>query len=114
MGTGGGDGEPDTLGGTAQLPPDMEDVVAKLRDVAADLGADLDDRLMELALDLFAESRGAGGEKLGHVRAQFPGFRIDDLEFFLHADGEPMGHALQSCHNAFASIGRRTSTGPGA
>jgi hypothetical protein len=26
------------------------------------------------------------------VRAQLPGLGIDDLELFLHADGEPVGH----------------------
>jgi hypothetical protein len=25
------------------------------------------------------------------MRAQFPGVRVDDLELFFHADGEPVG-----------------------
>ena len=63
-------------------------------DVGADLGADLDDRLVHLALDLIAEAPGAlDVEQLGDVRAQLPRVGIDDLEFFLDADGERVLHA---------------------
>ena len=50
--------EPSALRGSHQLVPDPEDLLAQLGDIRADPGADLDDRLVELALDLIAESRG--------------------------------------------------------
>jgi hypothetical protein len=70
----------------------VEDLVAKLGNAAADLGADLDDRLVHLALDVLTECRGARGQELADVRPQFPRVRVDDLELFLHANGEPMRH----------------------
>ena len=62
--------------------------VAQLGDVGADPRADLDDRLVHLALDLVAEHRRARRQQLGHVRAQFPRLRVDDLELLFDAEGE--------------------------
>ena len=59
------------------------------------LRADLDDRLVHLALDLIAERRRARREQLGDVRAQLPGLGIDDLELFLDADGEAVCHLFR-------------------
>src|SRR4029079_7840287 len=70
---------------------DAADLLVELGDVGADLRADLDDRLMQLALELIAE-RMAGVEQLRHVRAQLPRRRIDDLELLLDADGEGVRH----------------------
>ena len=61
----------------------------------ADLRADLDDRLVQLALDLIAERRRARRQQLGHVRPQLPGLGIDDLELFLDADGEAVRHLFR-------------------
>ena len=66
----------------------------ELVDARADLGADLDDRLMHLALDVIAEGRRARREELGDVRPQLPRGRIDDLEFFLDADGKRVSHGV--------------------
>ena len=60
--------------------------------VLADRRADLDDRLVHLALDLVAERRRSRREQLADVRAQLPRGGVDDLELFLDADGEPVGH----------------------
>ena len=56
-----------TLGGTGQLAADAKDLIAQLGDVAADPGAHLDDRLMQLALDLVPEHRCARDEQFRHV-----------------------------------------------
>src|SRR5204863_9790367 len=49
------------------------------------------ERLVELALELVARGRGRG-QQLGHVRAQLPRLRIDNLELLLNADGEGVRH----------------------
>ena len=91
MRAGGRDAQPDALGALRELAADVADLVLELGDVGADLRADLDDRLVELALDLIAE-RGARRQQLGHVRAQLPGLGVHDLELFLDADGEGVRH----------------------
>jgi hypothetical protein len=91
VGAGRGDAQPDALGALGELAADMNDLVLELVDVAADLRADLDDRLVELALDLIAERR-ARREQLRHVRPQLPGLRVDNLKLFLNADGERVRH----------------------
>ena len=58
MRAGGRDAQPDALGALRELAADVADLALELGDVGADLRADLDDRLVELALDLVAE-RGA-------------------------------------------------------
>ncbi len=67
MSASGGDGETHAFRRIGQLAPDPEDLVGQLGDVAADLGPDLDDRLVELALDLIAQRRSARREKLRDV-----------------------------------------------
>ena len=85
----GGDREADPLGRGRQLAPDCEQISSRSSlDVGADLRADLDDRLVHLALDLIAERRRARREELGHVRPQVSALGVDDLEFLLDADGE--------------------------
>jgi hypothetical protein len=92
MGARGCDGQADTLGSARELVPDAEDFVAELRDVLTNPGADLDDRLVELAFDLLPERRRARREKLGNVRAELPRLGIDDLEFLLYPHREPVRH----------------------
>jgi len=91
----GGDAETDALGGIREIAPDADDLFGQLLDVRADLRADLDDRLMHLTLDLIAEGRRAFREELGHVRPKLPCGGIDDLKFFLDADGEGVIHATR-------------------
>ncbi len=78
----------DALGRARQLPPVAVDLLAQLADVGADLRADLDDRLVHLALDLLPEHRRARRQELGHVRPQLSALGVDDLEFLLDAEGE--------------------------
>src|SRR5437762_2343529 len=64
----------------------------QLLDAAADLRADLDDRLVQLALDRIAKRLGARGQQLRHVRAELPRVGIDDLKFLFDADRERVPH----------------------
>src|SRR5207302_8007573 len=84
--------QPDALGRIGKTAPAADDFLAQLVDAGADLGADLDNRLVELALDVVAEGRGARREELGDVGSKLPGRRIDDLELFLDANGERVSH----------------------
>ena len=106
MRAGGGNREPHALGRVRELAPVAEDLVAQLADVAADPGADFDDRRVHLALDLVAEHRPAGRQELRHMRPQRAALRIDDLEFLLDTQGEwrHEGMILQS------TVGSRRST----
>ena len=92
MRPGGRDAEPDAFGALRELAADVGHLVLELRDVGANLGADLDDRLVQFALDLIAQRRRARRQELRDVRPQLPGVRVDDLELFLDADGEGVGH----------------------
>ena len=98
MRAGGGDAQADALGAVGEIAPDAEISLSSSSIVGADLGADLDDRLVHLALELIAEGRGARRQQLGNVRSQLPRVGVDDLEFFLDADGErePVIHRLES------------------
>jgi hypothetical protein len=49
---------------------------------------------MHLALDVVAERRRARGEQLRDVGSKLPGGGIDDLKFFLDADGERVIHEV--------------------
>jgi hypothetical protein len=89
-----GDRKTHALRCSRQFPPRAKNLFAKFRHIATDPGTYFHDRLMQLTLDLIAKNRGAGGEQLGHVRSQFPGMRIDDLELFLDSHGEPVGHSV--------------------
>ena len=90
------DSQPDALRTLGKIPPDFVDLRLELVDVGADFGADFDDRLMHLALQLIAKRRGARGEQLGNVRSQLPRIGVDDLEFFLNADGKRVIHRFES------------------
>ena len=57
-------------------------------DVGADRRADLDDRLVHLALDLVLQPLLAFGKHLGDVRLQLARLRIDDLKLFFDPEGE--------------------------
>ena len=89
---GGGDAQADALRGIGEIAAIADDFLGQLADVRTDLGPDLDDRLVHLALDLIAEGGHARRQQLLHVRAKLPGLGIDDLELFLDADGERVLH----------------------
>ena len=95
---GGGDAEAYAFRAVDELAADAADLVVELFDVGADLRADLDDRLVELALELITESRGARYQELGNMGSQLPRVRVDYLELFFDADGErePVIHRLES------------------
>src|SRR5205814_2796225 len=92
MGASRGHTQADALGRIGEAAPAANDFLAELVDAGADLGADLDNRLVELALGVVAERRGARREELGDVGSKLPGRRIDDLELFLDANGERVSH----------------------
>src|SRR5258706_8669155 len=63
----------------------VRQLLARLVDVLAYGGADLDDRLHHLPLDLVAQLGGGGGKERVDVRVQLPR-RVDDLVLLLDAD----------------------------
>jgi len=84
---GSGDEEEIVLFGEGNhVAAEVEEVLLRDLDVAADAGADFDDRLMHLGLDALFEAELALGEHLGgDVRAQIAGFRVDCLVLFFDA-----------------------------
>ncbi len=92
MRAGGGDAEADALGGIGQIAARADDLFGQLGNRLADLRADLDDRLVHLALDVLAERGRARCQQLRDVRAELPGVRVDDLEFFFDADSKGVVH----------------------
>ena len=92
MRAGGGDAQPDALGGVGEIAPRADDFFRQLLGRRADFGTDLDDRLVHFPLDLIAEGGRARLEQLGDVRAQLPRVGIHDLELFLDADREGVIH----------------------
>jgi len=80
MRAGRGDRQTDALSRGHKLGAHAGHLVPQFGDVAADARAHLDDRLVQLALDLIAERGRARRDELAHVRPESPGTRIDDLE----------------------------------
>jgi hypothetical protein len=71
----------------------LVDVFAGLVDVAADAGADFDDRGMHLGLDAFLQAQLACGEHLGFdVGAQIARHRVDGLVLLFNAEREGGAH----------------------
>jgi hypothetical protein len=59
---------------------EIEEIFLSDLDVAADAGADFDDRLMHLGFDALFEAELSLGEHLGlDMRAEIAGFRVDGL-----------------------------------
>jgi hypothetical protein len=94
MGAGGGDAQAHPLCGVRQIAPGADDLAGQLFDRSTDLGADLDNRLVHLALDVVAEGGRARREQFRDVRSELPGGGIDDLKFFLDADGKGVIHSV--------------------
>ena len=73
----------------ARLVVDASGLDKVFFDVAADLGADLDDRLMHLRLDRLVQRQlGLGKDLRGDVRAQIARLRINRLVFLFNPDAE--------------------------
>ena len=78
------------------LAPQIDDVLARFLDVAADAGADLDHRLVHLGLDLLVQQPLAVRDQLGaDVRAQIECRGIDRLVFLFDAERE--GRCVNAC-----------------
>ncbi len=92
MRAGGGDAEAHAFGRRRQATPNPVHLGVELVDVLTDLRADLDDGLVELALDLIAQDRGARRQELADMRTQLPGGGIDDLKLLFDADREAVAH----------------------
>ena len=119
---GGCDIQADAFGGANEFAAGAVHVDAEFVNVLADFGADLDDRLMHFAFDLFAKIRGGGGDELADVRTELTCGWIYDLKFFLDADREavthernPLVHILRGCKmlSQFAAVGIRGLSGGG-
>src|SRR6476620_2739195 len=82
----------DAQAGPAREADDLaaqpRDLAPRFEDVAADRRADLDHRLVHLALDLVVQPLFTLGEELLNVGPQLARLRVDDLKLFLDAEGE--------------------------
>ncbi len=90
MGARRGDLEPVARGQLDHRAPEVHQLGSHLGGRAADLGADLDDGLVQLGLDLLQEAV-VRLQDLGDVGGQLSGLRIDDLILFLDPEGERRG-----------------------
>ncbi len=90
MGARGGDLEAVARGQLDDRAAQVDQLGAHLRGRAADLGADLDDGLVQLGLHLLEEAV-VRLEDLGDVRRQLARLRVDDLVLFLDAERERRG-----------------------
>src|ERR1700736_2342303 len=89
-----GGGDPQTI--LARQPDDLaaqtHDLAPRLRHILADRSADLDYRVVHLALDLFLQALLTLREHLLDVRFELAGFRINDLKLFFDPEGEGRLH----------------------
>ncbi|MNL41779.1 hypothetical protein D3C87_1642030 [compost metagenome] len=92
VGARGHDLEAVLLGQAGDRRAQLHDVLGGLGDVGADVGADLDDRLVHLGLDALAEDHAPLFEHDRDVTAKLPRLGIDDLVLFLDPDGEFFKH----------------------
>src|SRR5437868_11727800 len=73
-----------------ELAAKIDNVIARVSDVVANLGPKLDHRLMHLRFDLLFEQNFALLEDLLNVRPQFARLRIDNRELFLNSESVSM------------------------
>lgn len=79
-------------------PPETNQLLPGLADVLAHRGPHLDDRLVELGLELIVEDHLAVLQDVGDVRRQLPAFGVDELIFLLDPDREGrLAHDGSSC-----------------
>ena len=105
---GGGDAEAGLFRQAGQVAAEAGDGAARAGDVVADLGADLDDRLVQLGPDALLEEDLAALDDLLDVGFQLARDRVDDLELLLDAEGE-LG--LFAGGHGVIIRGRRTENG---
>ena len=118
MRAGRSDPQPGFAGERSELAPELDDVFARMRDRRTNLGAQFDDRLVHLGLDLLFQQDLAALEDFLDVRPQLARLGIDDREFFLDAEGEGVvrgghvknkGDLLSRCHPEAGEARRGTS-----
>jgi len=71
-----------------QLRAKIEDLLPGITSVAANLGVQFHDRLVQLGFGALLQNQFAVGQNLLDVRTQLARFRIDNLEFLLDTEGE--------------------------
>ena len=108
----GGDAQSALAAEVDDLAPQPRHFAPRVLDVGADRRADLDDRLVHLALDLVLEPLLPFREHLRDVRAQLARLGIDDLELLLDAEGEGRfwRHGGKDISQSVRSVGQ--SSGP--
>ncbi len=75
-------------GDGGELTAQIDHLLTSRSDVAADVGAKLDDRLVHFRFDAFLQEHLSVGQDLLDMRNELAGLRIDDLEFLLDPEGE--------------------------
>src|SRR4029453_17987337 len=81
-----------------QLSAKIDNLLPGITRVAANVGIQFYDRLVQLRFDAFLQDHSAIGKELLDVRTQFACLRIYDLEFLFNAQSENVvlsGHASQ-------------------
>src|SRR5689334_2839712 len=102
MRAGGCNFQPAAPGHSRELATEADDLFAGIMHVLANIGAELDHRLVHFGFDLFFECDFAFTEDLLNMRAEFARFRINDLELFLNSkcEGVILGHAYLNKRNS--------------
>ena len=88
MRAGGSDYQPVLRRNFGQLSAKCSDLPSRVSGIAANLGADFHNRLVQLRFDLLLYNDFTVGENLLNVRTQFARLGIDELQFFLDAESE--------------------------
>ncbi len=88
MGARRGDFQPVLRSQFRQLRAKIEDLLPGITSVAANLGVQFHDRLVQLGFGALLQNQFAVGQNLLDVRTQLARFRIDDLEFFFDTESE--------------------------
>jgi hypothetical protein len=87
MGSDRGDLQPAAAGQFREFTPQFNHMRARVLDRIANLGAELDHRLVHLGFDLLLEQDFAALENLLNVRPQLARLRIDNRELFFDTEG---------------------------
>src|SRR5438105_3082837 len=101
--------EPIARSKAGEIAAQTGNMVPGIGDIAAYLGAELDDRLMHLGLDPLFQHHLAVLENFLNVRAQLPGLRINNGKLFLDPKSEDVifrGHQFNPATASSAEICR--------
>ena len=82
---------PSRAASVGQLAAQFDHLLRAHTRIAANLGAQLDDRLMHLRFDVLLQKHFAVGQDLLDMRTQLARLRIDDLKFLFDAEREDVG-----------------------